>query len=448
MRWQWITRAAAGLAVALLCASGAALFAQSTPGITELRDQLRARYDIVALQDGIGLVPRQRLGGIRMIEIRAGAVAVDGVPLTGGELRQKVGADADVILKVTYLDAVAQRELAAVAGASPAPAAPVPAPSAGRDVRDDDRRDSPGAEPSRGTQVRRGDLVRVGGSVTVAADEVVEGDVVAVGGSATVEGRVEGDVTVVGGSLNLGSNAVIDGDVNVVGGALNRAAGARIDGSINDVAVGMGNINPGMIFGSFWRRVGSLAGTLLRVTLLILVGWVVVAIGGPSLERIASRSGADPVRSGLAGLLAELLFIPLLIITIVVLAVSIIGIPLLVLVPFGVVLFLLLLVVGFTAVAYQVGRGVMGRLGWTERGAYAAMALGVLVVTALTIAARLAGLAGGFFFGGPASALGYLVEYVAWTVGLGATLLAWYGSRSAARAIVPPPSPPPIPEGT
>ena len=450
MKGKTMWRITVVLVAALLTVVGALrLRAQGSQSTAQLRDALHGRYEIVALQGGIGLVPRQRAAGIRMIEVRNGSVAADGITMTGRELRDKLGQDANLIVQLTYLDEAGLRELigAQSSGGEARTLETTPArpPSASTEPADERERRRQGLEGDDRSRVRTDDLVRIGGSVTVGRDEIVDGDVAAIGGSGNIEGEVRGDVFVLGGSLNLGPASLVEGDVAVVGGVLNRAPGARVEGRINNVGFGRaGEWNiPGMAIGSFWQRVGSLAGTLLRVTLLILVGLVVVAAGRPSLERIASRSGADPVRSGLAGLLAELLFIPLLVITVVVLAVSIIGIPLLVLVPFGIVLFLLLLVVGFTGVAYQIGRWLVHRFGWTERGAYTAVVLGVLVITALTLMARLVGLAGGSFIGWPFAALGYLVEYIAWTVGLGATILAWYGARTAARAVAG--APPPLP---
>ena len=165
------------------------------------------------------------------------------------------------------------------------------------------------------------------------------------------------------------------------------------------------------------------------MALLTLLALVVVAFGPGVVERIADRAAVDPLRAGLIGFCAELLFFPVVVITVVVLAVSIIGIPLLVLVPFGIVLALVVLLVGFTGVAYQVGRMLHGRFGWGERGAYATVLLGVLVIGGLTILARSAALLGGDLFGVPLAAVGYCVEYAAWTIGFGAAILVWLRSR-------------------
>ena len=256
----------------------------------------------------------------------------------------------------------------------------------------------------------------------------------AIGGSVTVDGEVTGDAVSIGGTLTLGPDAVVRGDAVSVGGALTRAQGARVDGDVTEVGRGGGAFRRGFffpgIFGTFWSRLGSVAGTLLRIGLLVLLSVILVAFGRNPVERIAARIAATPVRSGLVGLLAEILFLPVLILTIVVLAVSIIGIPLLALVPFAVVLLMLGMLTGFVGLAYQIGQRLTSRLGWTGRGDYAVVAIGVVAIGALTLIAKLAALAGGFLIGAPLTAAGYFVEYVAWTVGFGAAILYWYDAQT------------------
>jgi hypothetical protein len=159
------------------------------------------------------------------------------------------------------------------------------------------------------------------------------------------------------------------------------------------------------------------------MTLLVLLGLIAMAFAKRPIERIAMRTAATPVRAGLVGLLAEILFLPLLILMIVVLAVSIVGIPLLALVPFAVLLMMLIMLVGFIALGYQIGRRLTERFGWTERGDYAAVALGIIAIGGMTLMAKLAALAAGSLGGVPLTAFGYVVEYVAWKVGFGATIM-------------------------
>src|SRR4029450_5051586 len=119
-----------------------------------------------------------------------------------------------------------------------------------------------------------------------------------------------------------------------------------------------------------------------------------------------------------------MLFIPVLIMAAVVLAISIIGIPLLLLVPVAIVALLGVMLVGFTAVAYHIGRLLQDKVDVLRSPPYAATCAGILLIVAPVLLARLVG--GG---GGPRvvvwriAAVGFLLEYSVWTAGLGAAAL-------------------------
>jgi hypothetical protein len=401
------------------------LGAQTTSGgPSDLAAQLRERYDVVALSQGVALVPRKS-SDIRMIQIADGVVSVDGEIVTGRQLRERLGPDADRVLQVSYLDADAQRQLAGAAVTS----------ATGAQILDNPSERS--ADVDR-TAVRNGDIVRFGGNVTVGRDERVQGDVFVLGGSAAIDGEITGDVTVIGGSIRLGQSALVRRDLNVIGGNLVREPGARVLGDFNEVGPGAGFsdmtpvrgewMRPGL-FGPFWSRMGSLAGTGFRLGLIALIALVAVAFGSRQVERIASLSAVNPLRAGLVGFVAEILFTPVLVLTVIVLAVSIVGIPLLALIPFAILLVMIVMLVGFVGLSYHVGRTILARMGRAGASRYAAVAVGVLAIGGLTLLAKLAALAGGAMVGVPLVALGYFVEYVAWTVGFGAAMLAWYESQ-------------------
>ncbi len=114
------------IACAGLFALGVALLlhGQSSPNgpnVASLRQELRAHYNIVALQDELALVPIQRNADIKIIEIRDGSISINGTALPAREARQRLGRDADLIFRVTYLDPAAQRDLARVDSAAPQP---------------------------------------------------------------------------------------------------------------------------------------------------------------------------------------------------------------------------------------------------------------------------------------------------------------------------------------
>ena len=442
MRKQIIC-ALAILTVALMARTAYIVHAQ-TATAAELRMQLAGKYDIVPLQQGIALVPKAANPRVRMVQVVNGAVPVDGDTLTAAQLRDRLGADAAMIVQLTYLSAVEQRQLASPEGATAAqPASGVtpaptttPAPAAVPET------------PSRSVN-RSGDIVRIGGgAVNVAENERVEGDVNAIGGPVTIDGEVTGDVVSVVGGLTLGPHAVVRGDVTAVGGPFKRDPQAQVFGKVNEVGIGANGqtippyrINPrNILFGTVASRVGTLATTIARVLMFMLFLLIVTAVGQRPVQQIAARIAAEPLRAGLVGLLAEILFVPVLVLTIIGLVISIIGIPLLILVPFGIVLVGVVMLVGFTGAAHIAGGWVLDRFGRTERNPYVVVATGVIVIAGVTLIGRLFALAVGGF-GAPLYVAGYLIEYLAWTVGFGAAILAWLQTRRAAAAPVVPATP-------
>ena len=443
--------ALAVLTVALMVRTAYIVHAQ-TATAAELRTQLSSRYDIVALQQGIALVPKTANPRVRMIQIVNGAVTVDGETLTAAQLRDRLGADAGPVVQLTYLSAAEQRQLATPEGAAAAQAAPAETPSSPSGTTP--APGTPVPEPPARSVERKGDIVRIGGgAVNVAENERVDGDVVAIGGRVTVDGEVTGDVVGVGGGLTLGPHAVVRGEVTVVGGPFKRDPQAQVLGQVNEIGIGGNgqtippyNINMrDVLFGSLASRVGSLATTVVRVLMFILFALIVTAVAQRPVQQIAARISSEPVRAGLVGLLGEILFVPVLVVTILALVISIIGIPLLLLVPFGIILVGIVMLVGFTGAAHLVGTWTLERFGRAERNPYLVAAVGIVVIAALTLIGRLFALALGGL-GAPFYIAGYLAEYVAWTIGFGAAIQTWLHMRRrpAAPTMTPPPPEPGI----
>jgi hypothetical protein len=396
-----------------------------------LRQQIERRFDVLPLRDGIALRPKSPLKNARSIELTGGTIAIDGAPATGAELRDKLGADADLVLRLSYLEPDARRALFATGATSTAQ--PVEAP------------EPPPAPPARRRSRHSEDRVRIGGSVTVDADESVN-DVVVIGGSAHVQGQVRENVVVIGGLVELGPHAEVGQDVTVVGGTLRRDPNAHVAGRVNEIGPGLSlrglrvvrfPFGPAAFFwGSTWGGLFAFVSTVMRLAILCILASLVLLVGHDYVERISARAAAEPVKAGLVGLLAQLLFLPLLAVTIVVLVVTIIGIPLLALVPFVVLGLVVLLVVGFTSVAYQVGRLVSARLGSAPVNPYLTVIVGILVLLTPVLVGRLLGIGGVVLLplALPVLLIGFLAEYLAWTVGFGAVALNQFDKRASSSA--------------
>jgi hypothetical protein len=308
----------------------------------------------------------------------------------------------------------------------------------------------PAEAPPSSVQAYRttGTRVAIGRNIHVARDEEVRDAVLVVGGSVRVDGRVRDGIVVVGGDVELGPEAWVDGDVVLLGGTLTRADGARLYGSVSDVSFGDW---PQWSFGiRFWpwielseaaRWIG-LAGAVLRVSVLAVLMALILVVARAPVARVGNAAAAAPGRAMLVGLAAEILFVPALIVGSVALAITIIGIPLLLLlVPLTLFASLVALLLGFTALACRLGQWIEDQLGWRMHNAIAAAALGLLVIVGPTLLSRALGIA-------PEPArhaalvllvAGALIEFIVWTMGLGATLMTGFGRRSMTPAPLPAP---------
>ena len=278
-----------------------------------------------------------------------------------------------------------------------------------------------------------GTRIAIGQDVRIERDEEVSDAVIVVGGNLIIDGRVRDGVFVAGGDVHLSSTADVRGDLVVAGGTLTRDAGARQLGSVSYVS-----------FGDWWRRYTwgwptvrfgemgrwlSLAGTIARIAVLGLLMMMLLAVARAPVARVGRAALAEPLRALLIGLAAEIFFIPFLVAASIGLIITIIGIPFVaVLVPIAIVMFVFAFLLGFTALACRLGEWVEDRLGWQPGNAFVATFVGFVILLAPTLIARFLHFAPG---GGPVGvvliALGLTVEFLAWTMGLGAAIMTGLG---------------------
>ena len=287
---------------------------------------------------------------------------------------------------------------------------------------------------------RRGDNVRIllFRDYHLPAGDTVRGPVIVLGGSATIDGHANDDVLVVGGRLRLGPQAVVEGEVVTLGQEADVDPGARVLRGIDQTVMSIPNIDgswgpmpPG------WFAGLALAGTMARLLFVFVVASALTLFAPGWVRRISWRAGEGMVSAAAIGLVCEVAFVPALVIVIVALAVSIVGIPLLATIPFLVAAAGVAGTAGFTAVAARIGARVRGTTVEASNALFVDMLIGMAAVSALTVFARFA--AFGPFWTTPVtfsvSATGLLIEYVVWTVGIGAAcatvLRRWKGPQAA-----------------
>lgn len=459
---------------------------------SQLRERIEGLYSVSPTPDGDGLVlePRTSRFGVRRIEIVGTTVAVNGARVPSNVLRSWLGEEAEWILAVADLGTAQRRRLFGFATAAEAvdeppaeelpfgdsAAAPnavavesavadsveVPADDSAREI-ETRRSPQPPQPPRPDSHYRRGDEVTVLRNLVIPAGESVReavsvmgsvmvegevrGDVTAVMGSVTVDGLVEGSVVAVGGSVIVNEGGEITRDATSIGGSVERHGGGEIRGSVVEVPFLGGNWSRtrGSHWGvdrgvgrwrhSWWNGLWEFFWFGVWLALCALVISIVVLIAPRFVASTADLIRADWWKAGLVGLLAAIVFFPALVVLLLVLAVTIIGIPLVVLTivvtPFLVFGIWLL---GIVAVARRVGQWILAQLGRGSDSDYAPVLLGLLALASFHMVSSLFELiaVGVRWFGLPAalfSGLGDLVWIVAGVVGVGAVLLTLIDRR-------------------
>lgn len=314
--------------------------------------------------------------------------------------------------------------------------------------------------------------VSMGEDLVVRSDERIEGDVLVVGGDLDVRGEIDGNVVVADGRVRLFENGTIHGDLSLAeatfsdyGGELegrrNRIRASRSDEfarlrdelreelrveirdeleselhSNYDWMPRRGIFNP---FRHFWAGLMGLFQNVLTFGILAGVGAILLYFNHERMASVVETARSAPARSAVVGLAGGFLFFPVWILGIVVLTISIIGIPALLLwVPlfplaagFGALF-------GMFAVASLLGEWAQSRkfrlLEWADDpNAFYRMVSGLLVLTSLFAGANVLRMGGPLlgFFHGVLAFLACMVSVGVVLTGFGAVLLTWSNRRTA-----------------
>ena len=279
-------------------------------------------------------------------------------------------------------------------------------------------------------------------SIVRGAFAVTQGAVigrVAATGQLDVFGTVNGNAVSLNGDVVVHKGGHVTGDALSVGGTV-RLDGGTIDGELRstDRAVAPDAAAAASSSG-FLSILDQLQIAMGWLVAMVLLGFGVMVFAEDRLRVVAATIEARFGRSLFAGLLAEVSFIPVLVLSIVLLVITIIGIILLpVAIPGIFVLGALLAVLGFLAVSRVAGQAL------TRRAA-------TVSVRGAELRSMLAGLF--FFFGlwlvaailswvpvlGPLlHALAFVVTWAAVTVGLGAAVITRGGGRPAPSPVATP----------
>lgn len=309
-------------------------------------------------------------------------------------------------------------------------------------------------------RTREGELdVRIGEDVHIDDDETFRGTLVVVGADVQVEGEIDGDVILADGTLTLEESGRIRGDVHLLDARVNREGG-RITGSVvrPDRIAPEARVRDEIrdeirrelreefrhesrrsrsVVRNMGHGVSGVVQTAVQLAILVALGMVLLHFAPDNMTRVAQVARDYPARSAAVGMAGFFLLVPVWLVGMVALAISIIGIPLLIAwVPLVPITAGIATLMGCLAVALNLGRWVQrhdfDRLRWAQESNHLNhLILGVGLLSVSFMAAHLISVFGPWFglFEGLLTTIGCLGMMATAVVGFGAVLLTRGGRQ-------------------
>ena len=275
----------------------------------------------------------------------------------------------------------------------------------------------------------------VRGDALIEAGDTVQGPLVALNGNADVRGVVLGNVYSIFGDVIVREGADVRGGATSWRGRV-IVEGGRVRGSMRAWPIAATRVAaPPM------TRARALQLSVGWTGMLIIVGLLVLVIAAPNLEATARTVEQNFGRAFLAGVAGQIAFLPLLLLLLVSLTVTVVGI---LLVPFALVVAPIalagLVTLGWSAMALVTGRALRRSAAGSPRAVLiATLGPGIALLMIPWIAA--AALQGADTIALIARIAAFAITWVAVTAGLGGALISRAGTARAKRAEATPSEP-------
>jgi len=285
-------------------------------------------------------------------------------------------------------------------------------------------------EDKRFYNVKSSDIVKVGQRIVIGPHDLVNGDVVAICSSVSVEGKVMGDVAAICGNVDLAPTAVVNGEVVSVLGDVNREDGSVVRGEV--AVVGRHHHNRSglhLALGPFGEGLFGAGGKVAVLIVYVLLMLIVLYFLARRMTSASDYAAGSFLKSFGVGLLILVGGTVLIIILCVILAITIVGIPVAVLLALS---YAALFVLGYFVAALGVGRFVGRKFNLSIDSPYLHGILGLFLLSIIGIIAS-------FMFFSPLfgplrtslQILSALINFVAALTGVGAFVMSRAGNTSA-----------------
>ncbi len=266
-----------------------------------------------------------------------------------------------------------------------------------------------------------GDVAVFGGEIENYGE--ITGDAAVAGGSVQNKGRIKGDIAVAGGSVNLDSGSVVMGDIAIVGGSVDRSDFATVKGKITTIDIGkLDRVMPGItrLFrlnqNKFPFRTGLYIITSIAfIIVLYLLNLLFLLVFPGAINSIENKIKKNIWVCIAIGIGIEIMFVPLILLFVI----SIIGIPI---IPAFIFAIFICIIFGISGFSVVLGERICTGLNWGLNNRIGIFTIGWLATMLVLIIGTLLKNTG--FWGILIWILGFVIVYVAITIGIGGVLYA------------------------
>ncbi|HEX7320372.1 MAG TPA: polymer-forming cytoskeletal protein [bacterium] len=266
-----------------------------------------------------------------------------------------------------------------------------------------------------------GEVAVFGGNLRI--NGIIEEDAAVFGGTIKNHGTLSGDLAVIGGNVELDSGSTVSGDIVVIGGTVEQDSNAVIEGEIKTVKMPLSRLVPRI---SKLFRLGPqldvMSAVVSRVVILGIIAvfyllcLLALLIFPGAIEKINIKVRDEFWISLAIGVAIIIAIIP----AIVLFAISIVGIPLIFLLPIALAV---AGIFGFASLSSVVGKRICESAKWKIESRVGVFSIGWLALMAINI------IAGAIHF--PLiTIIGISILWIAWTIGQGAATYTIFKKES------------------
>jgi len=199
--------------------------------------------------------------------------------------------------------------------------------------------------------VKDSSVVKLNEDINMGQDLIFK-DLVAIKGNINVKGDVGGDIVAVLGSIHLYPTARVAGDVVSIGGKIEKDEGAKVKGEITEIVIGKGGEKMVEAYAPLVMTMGM--GGFLVLKALAFLGFIglsmiIVSFMTGQIGAISSKIEKEWLKTLLWGILGFILICPIAIL----LAITVIGIPLIIV---EMILVSIAMLAGYIAVSQLIGK--------------------------------------------------------------------------------------------